>query len=343
MSKSRLSKPFLLKLSLSAAAIVITVICIELAGRFLYTNETNNFQSTTASLIENISEENRLGGNKLRMKAWNASFTERGLEVPEKGPRDGRNGDRITPKRCSISDCKHLSAIPGIIEIDEYGFQYAGRKEEASPNILIIGGSVAWGAAASDIENTYFDKLYHKLNTKYPDIGISVLASASSTSGTDLYSFVNKGIGKNPDIVIFLNGLNDITVQEAVVKNAGDYILNMKTAIKIADLSGIKTVIIRQPYPGSKKIKTDFEKRIMEISEDEYEKTIIPHYKYIGAGLQKIADGENVYYIDAAGCFENESETTFSDQWHFSDPGQELLAECIYSGLLPIIKKIPLR
>ena len=64
-----------------------------------------------------------------------------------------------------------------------------------------------------------------------------------------------------------------------------------------------------------------------------------PLYKYIGVGLQKISEQESIYYIDAGGCFDDEAATTFSDQWHFSDPGQELLAGCIYEGLLPVLEE----
>jgi len=285
MSNSRFTKSLLFKIGLSIAAIAITVIFIEFAGRYLFSKECDSNRSTTLDLIENVSERNEMSGNKLRMTAWSTSFTQRGLDVPETGPRDGKNGQRITPNRCMVTDCTHLSAIPGIIEIDESGFQYAGNKEEASPDILIIGGSVAWGTGASNIENTYFDKLYNMLKANYPEIGITILAGARSTSGKDVYAFVDKGLDKKPDMVLFLNGLNDITVQEPVIKRAGDYLLNMRTTIKIAELDEIDMVIIRQPYPGNKTLKTELERRVLELSHKDYENTLAPLYKYIGTGL----------------------------------------------------------
>ncbi len=333
MSNRRLSKSLLLKTVLSIGAIAITFIVIEFAGRYLYSKETT--KSTTLELIEST---NKPGGNRLRIKAWNESFKERGIDVPKSGPRDGKNGNRITPNRCMVTECSHIQNIPGIIEIDESGFQNTGKKEDASPDILIIGGSVAWGAAASDIENTYYTKLYNLLKTQYPNTGISVLAGAGSTSGKDLFAFVNKVLHHKPDIVIFLNGLNDITVNEPTIKRAGDYLLTMKTAAKIAEQNGIEMVVVRQPYPGNKKIKTELEKIILELSHEDFEKTMNPLYNYIGAGLQKISEQEEIYYIDAGGCFDDESATTFSDLWHFSDPGQELLAGCIYEGLLPVLE-----
>lgn len=339
MSSTRKSNSLYLKIILSIAAIIITVGVIEIAGRYLFADEESG-DSPTLELIENAADITKPSGNKLRLAAWEASFTERGLEVPESGPRDGKTGDRISKNRCMVTDCRQPGMIPGVIEIDEFGYQNAGDSEDASPSILIIGGSVAWGAAASDIENTYFYKLYELLKENYPEVGISVLAGAGSTSSKDLYAFVNKGIDKNPDLVIFLNALNDITVNDSDIKSAGNYVLNMRTAAQIAERNGIDMVIVRQPFPGNKKTKTELEKRILELSKEDYEENMISVYKYIGVGLEKIEGREGIYYIDAGGCFDDESATTFSDQWHFSDPGQELLAECMYDGLLPVLVEI---
>ena len=78
----------------------------------------------------------------------------------------------------------------------------------------------------------------------------------------------------------------------------------------------------------------------MELSNKDYEEVITPLYKHIGKALEKMAKAGEIYYIDAANCFEDETATTFNDQWHFSDPGQELLAERIYTGLVPIMNEI---
>ncbi len=203
---------------------------------------------------------------------------------------------------------------------------------------MIVGGSVAWGAGASDIANTYFAILYDMLKYEYPDTKISVLAAYGSTSITDLGSFVFKGLDVKPDVVVFVNGLNDLTVKGQLRQtDASDYILNMKTAARIAERNGIPTVIVRQPFPGGKKFKTDLEKRIVELSNKDYDKAITPLYKHIGKMLEEMAKADEIYYIDAGNCFEDETATTFNDQWHFSDPGQKLLAETMHAGLVPIL------
>jgi len=236
------------KILMALTAVIVTVLGFELFAK-TYSSDTHpTTELSPIKLTKNLASENRLGGSELRMAAWNASFTERGLPVPELGPRDGIHGRKITMKVCGVSDkCKKKVSIPGIIEVDELGFQYAGNRSNPSPNILIVGGSVAWGAGASDIENTYFSKLYDKLRIDYPNIGITVLASYASTGITDLHSFVSNGLDVKPNIVVFLNGLNDITTkQKPSSNNVSDFILNMEIAQKVAERNGATTVTVFQ-------------------------------------------------------------------------------------------------
>lgn len=325
------------RLLLALTAVLITIGAIELVGRLTP-------GSDKLSIINNLGSL-KPGGNpagyKLREAAWESSFSERDLKVPPGGPREGLRGEGVTPLKCAVSDCNFRKFVPGIIELSDDGLQTAGKGENPYPHILIVGGSVAWGAGASDIANTYFSQLYGMLKNEYPDTRISVLAYYGSTSNTDLSSFVRKGLDTEPDLVVFLNGLNDLTVKGQLRhSDASDYILNMKTAAWIAERNGIPAVIVRQPFPGVKKFKTDLEMRIMELSNKDYEKVITPLYKHIGKVLEEMAKAGEIYYIDAADCFQDEIATTFNDQWHFSDPGHKLLAERIHAGLVPIMNEI---
>jgi lysophospholipase L1-like esterase len=330
-------RPLLPRLLLALIAVLITIGAIELAGRL-------TSGSDKLSIINNLGSLKPSGnpaGYKLREAAWEASFIERHLKVPPGGPREGLRGEGVTPLKCAVSDCNFRKSVPGIIEVNDDGLQTAGEGGSPYPHILIVGGSVAWGAGASDIANAYFSILYEKLKNEYPDTEISVLAAYGSTSNTDLSSFVRKGLDAKPDVVVFINGLNDLTVKGQLRQtDASDYILNMKTAAWIAERNGIPVVVVRQPFPGGKKFKTDLEKRIMELSNKDYEKVITPLYKHIGKVLEEMAKAGEIYYIDAADCFQDETATTFNDQWHFSDPGHKLLAERIHAGLAPIMNEI---
>jgi lysophospholipase L1-like esterase len=322
-------RPLLPRLLLALIAVLITIGAVKLAGRF--TPDRDRF-----SAADNIASLKRTATCRVQAQetAWESSFTERGSKAFG-GPR------RIRAKghtHCAVSDC--ISAVPHH-RADDGGLQTVGKSNSPYPHILIVGGSVAWGAGASDIANAYFSQLYGMLKNEYPDTRISVLAAYGSTSNTDLSSFVRTGLDAKPDVVVFINGLNDLTVKGQLRhSDASDYILNMKTAARIAERNGIPAIIVRQPFPGGKEFKTDLEKRIMELSNEDYEKVITPLYKHIGKMLEEMAKAGESYYIDAADCFGDETATTFNDQWHFSDPGHKLLAGRIHAGLVPILSEI---
>ena len=333
-SKTRFFGSRISRLILALIAVVLSIGAIEVLIRLIPAGD----RFSVISGFDGLKPNGLPGGYKLRERAWNASFSERGLRVPPDGPREGLTGEAVTPLKCAASDCNFRMFVPGRIELDGNGLQTVGESANPYPHILIVGGSVAWGAGASDIANTYFAILYDMLKNEYPDTKISVLAAYGSTSITDLGSFVFKGLDVKPDVVVFINGLNDLTVKGQLRQtDASDYILNMKTAARIAERNGIPTVIVRQPFPGGKKFKTDLEKRIVELSNKDYDKAITPLYKHIGKVLEEMAKAGEIYYIDAGNCFEDETATTFNDQWHFSDPGQKLLAETMHAGLVPIL------
>lgn len=331
------SRPLFPRLLLALIAVLITIGAIEFAARLTSGRDELSITNNLGSLKPSGNPV----GDKLRRIAWDSSFTERGLAAPPGGPREGIWGEGVTPLLCATSDCAFRKSVPGVIEIDDMGFQTVGKKEAPYPHILIVGGSVAWGAGASDIDNTYFSRLLDMLREEYPDAGISVLAYYGSTSGTDLGAFVRRGLDVSPDVVVFLNGLNDLTVKGKVRhSDVSDYILNMNTARRIAEREGIQVMIIRQPFPGGKENKSEIEKRVMDLSNRDYDKVIVPHYNHIGDTLEKMSRTGEIYYIDAGQCFNRETATTFNDQWHFSDPGHELLARKIYAGLSPVLDEI---
>ena len=89
-------------------------------------------------------------GIDLNRKAWEASYIERGLSVPASGPREGFWGARLGKK---IRDSRlgwHEPEvhIPGLLEIDSNGHQKYESMGKQKYHILIVGGSVAFGAYA---------------------------------------------------------------------------------------------------------------------------------------------------------------------------------------------------
>ena len=99
-------------------------------------------------------------GKDINRRAWVASYQERGLPVPP-GPRDGFWQDKI-PKRIPSPDTgwqENPVDLPGQITIDENGWQYYRSRHTARHKLLVLGGSVAFGAYASNEQNAYFSRL----------------------------------------------------------------------------------------------------------------------------------------------------------------------------------------
>ncbi len=339
-------------IALLIVSLIVSFLILETGLRWYYYDRYGPYRLAISYALDHVINGPSpigLSGLELNRTAWESSYTERGLDVPENGqPREGFWGYGIKPKdtACGLIGelvCERQQAIPGLIEIDSRGFQHAGRLENPHPHILIIGGSVAFGAYASDIEKTYFARLLSLLKPQFSAIGISVFGVGSALSSNDLAAFTLRGLDIRPDLVIFLNGLNDL------VNPGGDdfsaymrqYLGNMEVAQHIARQHNIPIVFALQPFLGEKKIKTRLEKRILDLSVRKYEEVINPYYDTIRKDLRTLADeSPESFFIDCSGIFNDEEVTTFADQWHFSDPGHKILAAKLARELLPVLQQI---
>jgi hypothetical protein len=228
-----------------------------------------------------------------------------------------------------------------LIDVDAAGIQHVGPHGRADVNILIIGGSVAFGAYASAIDKTYFVLLHEMLLRESIDADISVLAAGGWLSGDELAAFAEKELKLDPDVVLFLNGLNDLLENEDAVSGYDHvhrshyYLRNMRTAGALAVANGIKVVYMLQPSLRDKKRKSFLEERIMHATFGDQPH---PDFELIGSGLRKLVSTDGMYYVDLSHIMDDETVTTFADAFHFSDPGHELLAIAMTRSLLPILR-----
>ena len=277
-----------------------------------------------------------LSGVELNQRAWESSFEERGMSVPPDGPREGYWGSKVSPK-AGTQGLRYIERelnIPGLVAVDSDGFQSVG-PEDAEIRILILGGSVAYGAYASTFENTYFAKMARILDAKGISAHVNILATGAWVSHDELAAFVLKGLDKNPDIVIFFNGLNDLTnIDTDYERRVDEYLSNMRKAKKIALSYNMEVVYLMQPFLLYKEQKTALEKRLMELSGDIA--NLRRWYEAIGNGLREFS-GEKVHIIDFSTVLSKEKRTTFSDQWHFSDFGHEIIAQTLANHLAEIV------
>lgn len=305
-------------------------------------------------------------GMRLNRQAWEASYTERGLAVPPSGPRDGYWGARLG---------KHLPDpvlgwvlreihLPGLLEVDSRGMQHAGGGPSVKARLLILGGSVAFGAYASSAETTYFHRLAELLARRSAPVDITVYAAGAWKSSQEITALELHGLSVRPDLVLFLDGLNDLTNgsnahtlygvasptldgsrwhplyhEHDYVERVALYLENMTRARQLLGRRGIALVLALQPALFEKAMPSPLEERIERAALRPHgSKAVLQEaYGRVRAGLAGLAGPGGLRFVDCSGVFGDTRETSFTDLWHFADPGHTALAECLAAALGPVV------
>jgi len=305
-------------------------------------------------------------GKSLNQKAWESSFLERGLFVPPKGPREGFWGSRLGKSKPD-QELGWIHAdihIPGLVEIDQEGIQRFIPKKDPEYQILIIGGSVAWGAYASSIENTYFSRAGNYLEGKFTPVEINVIAGGAWKSRQDFRALKRWGPKLKPDLVIFFNGLNDLTNgarantaygQKVTTKDGSEwnvlyhehdysdrveeYLKSMKRAFRMSQNWNAFFLVVLQPSLTKKKNLTRIEKALLKgaLLPHKSKGDLIQGLFQMKQGLEKLEKNKNFYFLDLSDIFIEERKTVFSDIWHFSDYGHDKVAQEMTKKIIEIL------
>jgi lysophospholipase L1-like esterase len=230
---------------------------------------------------------------------------------------------------------------PGFVDQDAAGVQ---RYESpgARVRILVVGGSVAWGAYASSLDETYFAHTARRLAALGSPVRISVLAAGAWTSDKELEAFRREGPALDPDVVVFLDGLNDLTQGKGLTEDARvrGYLDHLHEARDLAETRGVRVVISLQPTLTGKRRMSALEERVLDLMADKA--AIVPTaYARMRVGLRGLEDESGTRLVDCSDALSGEAPTTFTDIWHFADPGHRLLGRCLADGLAPIVAAIP--
>jgi lysophospholipase L1-like esterase len=278
-------------------------------------------------------------GEALNRLAWEANFRERGLDVPPGGPRDGYWGARMPPqvKDPDIGWIEAEAHLPGLVEEDAAGLQRWG-PAAAPRHLLILGGSVAWGAYASSLEAAWFARMGRRLAERGAPVRITVLAAGAWTSAHELLALRSRGPALQPDVVMILDGLNDLTLGQASEdERVTAYLDRMRQARDLARARGSGVVFVLQPWLLDKR-RSRIEDRVLGLSLDaQAQARVRGGYARMRAGLRELARAEGTAFVDASDAFAVESATTFTDLWHFADPGHALLADRLAPVLADVL------
>lgn len=283
-------------------------------------------------------------GLNLIARAWVATYAERNLSVPPRGPRDGVALEKKPPRHDAHTRTKEQPMwVPGFIDVDSEGLQFAQGPSHPKIRLLIVGGSVAFAQYATTTNRTYFNQLSLRLQRKGFSVGICVLATRGWTSIEELSGFLSTGLSLKPDFVLFLDGLNDLTQFPNLPEHerVQNYLNRLRHARDVALKNGIGVIFAPQPFLPQKRIKTELEKAIIRVYSGPFEsiESFIADNVSMRLGLQELIIPGKVWLIDCSGVFDEEIYTTFTDIWHFTDVGQAILAQFLANKLSVIFSQ----
>lgn len=303
---------------------------------------------------------------QLHASAWQAVYSERGLPTPPDGPREGYWGKKIgkTIRHPAVGWTLPEVHIPRRLDIEADGMQHVRVSTTPQTRILIVGASLAFGACSSDIANTYFTRLAALLAEKSYPPEITVLAAGGWKSSQELEAVRRFGLPARPDVVLFLDGLNDLTNGSNARVVYGEptktldgspwhglyhehdypdrvrvYLDNMGAAVRLLRENRIGVVLALQPSLFEKKTLTPLERKLAKntlhyLGDPEDLRT---SFERMRVGLRDLARAEGASFVDLSRIFDGENATMFLDAWHFPDPGHRILAERLAEALLPVI------
>jgi hypothetical protein len=312
----------------------------------------------------------RYEGKALNAKAWESSYRERGLVVPADGPHEGYWGDRLGKKVPDVDVGWHEPnvTLPGLMEIDKDGFQFYRSTHPPAFRILILGGSVAFGAYASTMQNTYFNVIGKELEIRGLPVEILVFAASAWKSTQELKALQTRPGGVAPDLIVFINGLNDLTngatsrhlyaqpfavdgVEEQnpyyhardYEQRVDDYLANMTFVRDFAEVNGIKSLVVLQPSLAERSRRTEIEEELLA---EHLEilgpvEPLLASYERMRQGLRKLEGGQTRFFVfsDCSRIFDDEHKTIFSDIWHFSDIGHGILGRNLADRIATLLNQ----
>jgi len=282
-------------------------------------------------------------GLRINKVAWIATYTDRGLIPPPEGPRSGYWVSRMqSVPHPDLGWVYRPIQIPGVLEVDENGFQYVGFADGWDQHLLIVGGSVAFGIYASEQAKTYFSVLANRLEIRGHRPRLSILTTGAWCSRHELAALRLRGLSKKPDALLLLDGLNDLVFEKAFPPE-GRVQFYLDNVCKIRDIArdaGLKVILVLQPSITEKTTLTKTESRLLELMTTAENSLSVLNACIPGmrAGLARLAaEDPGTWFIDLSGLFADEKLSTFTDLWHLSDMGHARLGERLAHEVEPIL------
>ena len=258
-------------------------------------------------------------------------------------------------EHASLGWIEKPNQIPGKVAVEQDGLQYYHSSKANPATVMIVGGSVAWGSYASSINDTYFHVLGEELDQTDTPANLIIVAAGAWKSFQEVLALRILRADRHVDAVVILDGLNDLlngpTAHEPYDFNsmyhAGDfdervkfYLDNIHECTVVNASQHINTLVVLQPslfertHPSARGAVLI----LVTVYSDKKAEELRKRYQEMRDGLEKLAQSGEIKLLDASRLFDAERATTFTDAWHFSDPGHEILGKAIAPVLADMLR-----
>jgi hypothetical protein len=301
-------------------------------------------------------------GRALNEQAWEAGFTERGLAVPERGPREGYWGARLSTRRQPGERWVQAEgAQAALFAIDAQGHQHLPcRDDTPCRRLLVTGGSVGWGAYASTESATWFAHLARALADQGQPHAVTVAAAGGWKAFQEVFAGRRAlALFNDVDAWLMMTGLNELTngpIATADEHQRGKgpdgkplprlwhardwdarvdaFMAQLGQAKAAAAERGVRLVVVLQPALVFKQPRSALEAQVAAMSVGRFggEAPLVDAYAALVDRAMALR-AEGVTVVDCSRAFDGDANTVFADLWHFSDVGHERLGACAAAGL----------
>jgi hypothetical protein len=123
-------------------------------------------------------------------------------------------------------------------------------------------------------------------------------------------------------------------------QRVADYLTIIGGAAELSARLGARMLVVLQPSLAERAHRTRTEERLLDGA-------LIPHtsaealtrsYEAMREGLRARAASGALRFLDCSRIFDQERATTFSDLWHFSDIGHEILGQAMAREIAPMLQ-----
>ena len=241
-----------------------------------------------------------------------------------------------------------------MLDVDARGFQHYVSTAERKSRVVVFGGSVAFGGYASAISATYFHVLGTELERLSTPADITIVAGGAWKAIQEADALYAYGAQLEPDLIVFLDGLNDLTNgatsrtlfgQRTATSDGSewtpqyhahdyeqrvaDYLTIIGRAAELSARRGGKMLVVLQPSLAERTHRTRIEETLLRgaLTPHASAEALTRSYQTMREGLRARAASGTFRFLDCSRIFDQERATTFSDLWHFSDIGHEILGK----------------